>query len=1075
MSEAQVNKNSGNINCDWINVREGMSVKGPISSRSANGKFTIENDTVINGSVTADGDLTITGNLVQPAASALNSARLASPNEPEKLGTSTSLQSTPYQNIPFLGGGEWSTSNKIELDSNTNKFTIPSLKNSIMFDLVPLEAEAGAMNSEITGAGYGNDSTRLGNSSWYGLTMDDKYFYYSCWKNSLFAAFFGFGSSNIFVCRRKIDGKLIWVRNSLQYSLETPGIPSIAGSGTRISRITLAINGDRLYTTSMFTNIGAQLFCINKNTGERIWSMAYKLPSGYPVIPGGVLVAPTDVAFNSVNTLPYRGQTNSIGDLHIVVTEITPGVPSILVGLASFQNALAANPIWSDLGINDKGALFRIDDLGATGTRVWEYTTCVPDLNVGDTISAGNINPLLDSYRDGETTTLIWRFTTSVGTFADVGGVTGKILNQATYPGFNPTGGVANNNTMPAAFANTFGTADLPLTEANFPDTFKAAAPGIGAAARIYQGYAFAPNTAKTMADCLVDINAALPALIAGSPSGQVRVLLWCYLTGAEVTAINGAAFGATNADVRYIAELPTPFTIQNADEARALNYYGCSIWSAPPVVDRKRNLVYVGTGQTQSMPLDEELFYQDPAYAYRSRIQPLMDAIYGYGGVDPLAPVTTLTDVQSVKESQMASILGQILAFTDRSPRGNRTYYDAMVAIDLTTGELQFGHRTMASDVADFTDVDNIIRTVPNIGVDADASGGLMYFDNVKFANGSYGDVLATVNKAGHIHYLDISGYNPAVVWDHTNLTEKGIIPTSYYAGPVANLGGTNYASAQSGGSLLVYYQHNGSTTNFSGTQSVNYQINDFQGWEFHITQDGRVLPIRNSLMGAFDVAKKEIVWEHNIGQASFSMPFIYNGVVFLTSGGGVLMGLDLETGKKLWAYDAGGLGLGGVSPPILDGGRAYVVSNYLNAKVGKLGNKGLIMDIDTNLLIAPGATLQSVTESGTYVSFDVIPKNLPVNLSDPLVMPENTTHVWNGTTVSGTHVIVSGPTLTLTVTANKPSGGVSTFVVGSTVTTDDIRYLNIQWINKDTYILNYQRLVSGVWTNYEVTFKKQ
>lgn len=1008
--------------------------------------------------------------------------RCLCPNEPEKLGSSTHCQATEYKGFPMQSGSSWSTGLKLEYNTGTNKYSLPGLCPTGTFDLVPSSEEAGDMDSEIIDAGYvGPFASRTANISWYGLTIDEENFYYSVWGGSLFGSIFGFGTSSLFVCRKRSGGSLVWVKNCHNYSLETPGQPNFVGSSQRLARVVLAISGDRLYTTSMVANIGPELFCIDKATGNPIWTMAYQLPVGHPSAPG-VLQGPADVAINSQDATAYAGQQVGMGDLHLSVVELAPGKTSIFVGLSSFQNAINPSPTWPTF--TDKGHMYRIDDLGTSASLVWSTSTCAPDLLVGDTITAGDANPDLDPFRPGKTEVIIWRDTTSAGTFSDAGGVVGKVLdNTGPNPGYRPIGytgpGTANNDRMPASYSKSVVSGDLPLVEADFPSTFRTPAPGIGSGARIYQFYPGAPSGAKTITNVLIDMNAILPGILAAAPS--VRVNIWAYLTAGEVVAINGAGapFLAANVGVRYVACLPDGYTIANEQEVMALGYYGNSVWGQSPVIDEKRGYAYFGTGQAHAIPLDEELFYQDPAYDFRKRAQPVVDRKYEYTQDDVslgMGPYATLTDINDAKKTFVDDILTDSLDFTLKSPRGNRSYSTAMMGCDLETGDIAFGFRTVHADIANFTAEPLIIREVPIIGIDADVSSGIHYFDNVLMEGGDYGTFLASANKGGLLNHLDISGLNRNVPFDHTNLMEKGVIPTLYYGGTLSALGGSNFGSSQSGGRFLIYQMHNKSTdVGGSGVQSETYQDNFSQGWEFHVTRDGRVLPILNSVVGAFDVGKKKIVWEFNIGQESASIATTYNGVVYVGNADGTFYGLDVENGEQIWAMDGSVYGLSGLGTPVFSDGCAILIANYNFAGGGSPGNTGVFLKVNKGTLLTPDQSLEDVVCDRQFTSFDVTPKKPGATVFDsPLIMPEIITHVWSGTSLTATHNVESGPTEILTI------DGECLFYQNQTVTfkkntytSADIRYTSMRFVNCGIYFLYYQRLESGVWVNYEATLK--
>jgi len=1155
------NHQSGNVMCDILKAHERvetceLALSGPIRSLAPSQNMEILSK------LTVAQDVCINGNLVVGGRSTFDTLRQQNPNEPEKLGTSRSLQARSYSGYPFQAGSEFGTGLKLELDSEINKATVSNLDVSITFDLVPSTAEAGVMDSEIINAGFvGPFAARANNWSWYGVTCDDTNFYYQVGGGpNVFATIFGFGTNSLFVCRRKSDAKLVWVKNCRFYDLVTPGSTNYVGGPFQPARTTLAIHKDRLYATTMLTNLGPQLYCINKNTGDRIWTMLYDVPL---VAGGGIIVTPMS-AFGSVNPAPYAGSNVSVGDLNIVVKELSPGVASIFVGTSSFQNAVNTDPIWGNY--TDQGKLIRVDDAGTTASRTWVGKSCVRDLVAGETISAGNMDPELDPFRPGETEVLIWRDSTT-GTFVD-GSVIGKVLdNTGPHPGFRPMGytgpGTANNLTMPAMQGKLFTAGDLPLTEASFNSLFRSPAPGVGAGVRIYQRYAFAttnisslsnaqvlpqstinvnstaafptsgsitintslgfqtitytgktattftgclggtgtlgtggrvefplPIVAKTISDVLLDLNAALPTVIAANPAGFVVVYIWCYLSGAEITAVDGAAgpFLTNNIGTRYMAALPTPHTL-TTQEAKALNYYGNSFWAQTPVIDMNRNMIYAGTGQAHFLPADEELYFQQPSIDFRDRAQSVVNTMYEYTQNDTTlsgaGPFASITDLNNAKDTFTNDTRTLILNAAAMSPRGRRSYSDAIVGFNLTTGAMEFGIRTLPSDIANFNNHPTVIFNTSLIGPDGDVSSGVQLFESVRKTDGKLGQFLSTCNKAGIICNIDISGLNAAVPWNHNNALLKGLDPQFAYAGALSALGGSNYGSCQSGGQYLIYMSHNMSTdVDFggfggSGVRSRLYTSNNFQGWEFHVTRDGDVYQIRDSVLAAYDVGKNEIAWEINIGQLSFGYPTSYNGAIIMCTTEGLLVGYDVADGHKILSRDLTNLGLGGVASPIFDQGVGYAVCNYVGTGHGKLGNTGLILKVSSTNTISNSANVNSLLGGFSFSSYDVIPKKAPISTQAfPLIEPETISHVWSSATnpiCTAIHTPSGGVPESITVTAQKYYAADKTisFVDSGTVTAT-LRYKYIEMLNAKNYILFYQRLQNGVWVDHRATCQK-
>lgn len=1127
--------------------------------------FKSRGDATFNGDVTVDGTIIYT-DVTQKKVDDFNNLRCMLPNEPDKLGSSTALQAKEYSDMPLQAGNAFSTGLKLEYDNNANKYALPSLDVTATFDLIPSTSEATAvgMEDQIIDAGFYSASTPSGWSRslvghWYGVTQDATNFYYSVWGGSLFGSFYGSGTTSVFVCRRKIDASLVWVKSAWNYRMDIPKEASFIGTPVNIARTALAIHKDRLYITTMFTNLGPQLFCIDKTTGDPIWTVAYDLPKQLSIDNSDatfLVASAAALGYDSTfSGTPYAGGSAGLGDLNINVVELEGGNPSVFVGVSSFQNALNAGtgfPIYTD-----QGKLVRIDDLGTTAIKVWNANTCAPAINVGDVISTTGPDAL-NPFRPGETTTMIWRETTSTGTFVAAGGVIGQVLDYTdTNPGYLPSGygvnpttvngtqslstgpfvlavddttgydtsgtiyvvttasspqavtytgvtattftgcaaggafttndgsrvysSILNNNTMPVVTFKILTYGDATYTESDVQNIFRSTGAGIGAGSRIYQSGITGAAGAATITARLVEWNTKLGTLTSGQTA---KVNIWAYITQGEVTAADSAAWGATNSGVRYIAALPDNYTIVNDQEAASLGYYGNSVWGGAPCIDVKRNLVYFGSGQTHSGPVDDLLYFQNPAIRYYNRKQSVINTIYEYAHPDAStdsAPFATLNDVNTAKDTFAATTQALSLLTTSYSPRGNMSYNDAIIGANLTTGVIEFGYRAEPWDSTSFVGADPNNLVIQSAYLDGDISSGIMYFDNVKVSDQNYGTIIATQGKNSIMQVLDINGYDPNVTFDHTNLLAKGITPFTYYTGPDGNLGGSNYACAQDGGSRVITSIAN-IGSNF-GTASYKYNSGYYAGYELHVTRDGRVLPTQDSVMVAFDVSEKRFVWESPWGQSTHSAVSCYNGIAFGDRGDGMMHGFDLETGEVIWKYPADAKhGISGINGLSFSAGQAVLISNYslfFGGTKNKLGSTGILLNVDMDALVTSQDTLATMVNNKTFASFDIVPKEAGATVQSALQDLQTVTHVWsNAGVVTATHTYNNSTTLppavapvtltdlTFTATGFKYSSKEITF--DDYANNGAVRYIKIKMMTRTKYVLHYQLLLSGVWTNF-------
>ncbi len=1032
----------------------------------------------------------------------LNELRCLLPNEPEQLGTSTKCVAVNTPDCyPLQAYNNWSTNCKLELESEANKISIPSLGVKASFQMVPTAAECTAdQNAEIVNAGYESPPfffARTAANNWYGATADDEFFYYSVYGNSKFAALFGFGVSSIYVCRRKSDASLVWVKNIYNF-LVTQRQNNFLGNDIVLSTMNLAIHNDRLYTTCMITNIGPQLFCLDKITGEPIWSIAYYTPRtliagttpnigqsnrGQSVISPTVPFGTFDGSLYIFPSVPVGEVTVALGDLNLQIAELGEGRISIFVGVSSFQNSLNPSSLSGAFAeYLDQGYLIRIDDTGALPVMMWSASTCAPILVEGNTITSGGL-PSFDPFRPAAQnpngTVCIWRDSPD-GFFDPAGDPTVTVapldytLASAAggYPGYRPIGFPTTDNlTIPVTYKFTVP-AIGPVDQTIVPSIFWLAAPGIGAGAVIYQNDMTTP-IARTITDLVTFWNANLGSTF----------VVWAYISGAEITAFDAGATQASNIGLRYVAQL-TSGHILNAQEAKSLNYYGNSIWAQAPTLDYKHNKIYQGTGQTHGIPLDETFALAAPSIDYFDRKQPVLNALYGYSqtNIAPIAPIMTLSDIQEQKdifsEDTVVFATPTLTGIAAMSPRGFRSYCDAIMCWDLYSGSpsgtLDWAFRTYIYDAETFVGDEPNIIVLDERGLDADASSGVHYFQDIQVEGGSFKSYAVACTKGSLVLVVDISGVNSAVTFDHTNPIEKGIVPTAIYGGSDGTLGGSNYGSAQSCGNLLITSNANAApvirTSIGFGSRSQLYTNNFNQGFEFMVTQSGEILQIQNSIVQAFDISRQQIVWETPLGQRSHSVETCTNGIVFGINGDGVLFGFDIETGKIVWKLNVIPFGCGGgLTCPIFCGDCAIIIPNYSVAGTGGVGANGLLLAIDTDNLPKTTDTPSTIMDDRSFTSYDINPKADGTDPFQALVIDDVVTHIWTGSSVLASHTITG---TSATFVAGSYNSTEKSILFVSPIVQNNLKYLSIDVLNKNTYILNYQYFSAGIWNAKAATF---
>jgi len=537
------------------------------------------------------------------------------------------------------------------------------------------------------------------------------------------------------------------------------------------------------------------------------------------------------------------------------------------------------------------------------------------------------------------------------------------------------------------------------------------------------------------------------------------------------VDGVNEAAWGASNAGIRYIASLPDNYVIANEQEAEALNYYGNSVWGAACTVDVKRNMVYFGCGQTHNCPVDELLVFQDPAIEYLSRKQLPIDTMYQYARPDSStdsAPYSTLEDVNAAKDEFIAEQKALNLNFELKSPRGNMSYCDAIIASNLDTGKMEFAYRLMDWDAVTFTADDPSLLVIQSGYADADASSGVMLIENVEIPGENSGKrtFLAATHKGSMIATLDISGLDNDIEFDNTNLLEKGVVPDLVYSGPDGALGGSNYASCQDGGYKLIFSAANNASE--FGSFSLTYNTGYYEGYEFHVTRDGRVFLIKDSYVVAFDVAKKSQVWEVELGQLTHSQVNSFNGVSFVPRGDGILFGLDNGTGEVVLKEEVyTDYGMAGITPPVFDDeGRAVFICNYrlpIVGVAGDLGSKALLLDVKPCDLVTPKESVQTLTGNKVFDSFDVLPKAPGENVDENLVNDQTVNHVWdNAGHLHATHVLTDAEGNETVLEADFDADSFvyadQQIVFENYPTQNRLRYVSLTMMTREKYLLEFQ-----------------
>jgi polyvinyl alcohol dehydrogenase (cytochrome) len=309
-----------------------------------------------------------------------------------------------------------------------------------------------------------------------------------------------------------------------------------------------------------------------------------------------------------------------------------------------------------------------------------------------------------------------------------------------------------------------------------------------------------------------------------------------------------------------------------------SFDFPGVAVWGNTPVVDQKRNSLYVTTGNNYKVP------------------QAVLDCVAAGG-----EPETVKACIEAV-------------------PGSDRNYFDAIVALDLKTGEVKWHNSVIPYDgwnVACLFDNDNCPEEA---GPDYDFGQG---------------PALFTVSKNGKRRELLGAGQKSGIYWAFN--PDNGDVVWQTQVGPGGIAGGLQWGSAVDEFQVYTAVSNNGYEPH-TMTEGPGY---------------GRT--VRGGFWASLDAYDGKLLWEvagenppafppdeailnpiaPNMGPVS-----VANGVVF---GGamdamGTMYAFDAITGNILWSFESGGSVLSGAA---ISNGSIYWGSGYSNFNFGTPGHK--------------------------------------------------------------------------------------------------------------------------------------
>jgi polyvinyl alcohol dehydrogenase (cytochrome) len=296
--------------------------------------------------------------------------------------------------------------------------------------------------------------------------------------------------------------------------------------------------------------------------------------------------------------------------------------------------------------------------------------------------------------------------------------------------------------------------------------------------------------------------------------------------------------------------------------------YSGVSLWGSNPVIDVKRNSLYVTTGNNYTVPV-------------------------------------AILDCQALPTPE------EVEACVREVPGSEDNHFDAIVALDLTTGSLKWSHTMLPFDVWSTSCVFAIAGNEGNCtnphGEDYDFGQGAIAYSAI--VDGKQRDLLAAGQKSGIFWAVDPD--DGSVVWRAE-------------VGPGGSLGGMEWGSAYDGKRIYAAVANSGART---WTMPTGDQV-------------------QSGLWSALDPATGTILWQTagtpavttaNQGAVSTANGIMYAGTINMS---GTMYALDGETGDTLWTFESGGSV--DTAPAIVDGS-VYWGSGYGTLGLGLKSNNVL------------------------------------------------------------------------------------------------------------------------------------
>jgi polyvinyl alcohol dehydrogenase (cytochrome) len=305
--------------------------------------------------------------------------------------------------------------------------------------------------------------------------------------------------------------------------------------------------------------------------------------------------------------------------------------------------------------------------------------------------------------------------------------------------------------------------------------------------------------------------------------------------------------------------------------------YSGGGIWDSTPVVDPKRNSLYVGTGNNYQVPI-------------------AVQQCYAANNSNPNC--TDPTD-----------------------------YFDAVVSLDLTTGQVKWARRALAYDAWNVNCI--VYLTLPYYAYGPVPGPNCPTPSGPDYDFGGSGPQLL---KAGGRDIVGI-GEKSGIYWALN--PDDGSIIWNTQVGPGSALGGIEWGTATDGKRIYV-------------------PIANSYGVPYALQPEGAM--VNSGSWGALDPATGNILWQTatpgacspsipsvaqgcmGLGPASVANGVVYAGSMDVNPTNPTMFAMDASTGKILWSFAAGG---SVIAAPAIVGNTVYWGSGYGRFGLGAPNNK--------------------------------------------------------------------------------------------------------------------------------------